>query len=67
MHAQQQNCARNYTVVSGDTCDGISAKTSVSTYQLATVNADKIDAACDNLFVGEVMTLLCGMPVLDSG
>ncbi|OSC98902.1 carbohydrate-binding module family 50 protein [Trametes coccinea BRFM310] len=51
--AQEPNCARNYTVVLGDTCDGISAKTNTSTYQLATVNADKIDAACDNLAVGE--------------
>ena len=38
----------------------------VRRYQLATVNTDKIDAACDNLFVGEVMTLLCGLHVLDS-
>ncbi|KAI0801502.1 hypothetical protein C8Q74DRAFT_496912 [Fomes fomentarius] len=52
-------CARNYTVVSGDTCDGISAKTktSVSTFQLADVNKNKIDPACDNLFIGEVLCL----------
>ena len=30
--AQVDNCARNYTVVLGDTCDGISAKENVSTY-----------------------------------
>ncbi|RPD54489.1 hypothetical protein L226DRAFT_276516 [Lentinus tigrinus ALCF2SS1-7] len=57
VRAQEPNCARNYTVVSGDTCDGISAKTSVSTYQLATVNADKIDPLCDNLFIGEALCL----------
>ncbi|KAI8973079.1 hypothetical protein BD414DRAFT_499059 [Trametes punicea] len=57
VRAQEPNCARNYTVVSGDTCDGISAKTNTSTYQLATVNADKIDAACDNLAVGEPLCL----------
>ncbi|RDX44253.1 hypothetical protein OH76DRAFT_1487208 [Lentinus brumalis] len=57
VRAQEPNCARNYTVVPGDFCDGISAKTSVSTYQLATVNKDKIDAACDNLFVGEALCL----------
>ncbi|KAI9060399.1 carbohydrate-binding module family 50 protein [Trametes sanguinea] len=56
-YAQEPNCARNYTVVLGDTCDGISAKTNTSTYQLATVNADKIDAACDNLAVGEPLCL----------
>ncbi|KAI0089985.1 hypothetical protein BDY19DRAFT_984870 [Irpex rosettiformis] len=51
------NCARTYTVVSGDFCDGISAKESVSTFQLALVNKAVIDAACDNLFVDEVICL----------
>ncbi|OBZ77203.1 hypothetical protein A0H81_01620 [Grifola frondosa] len=53
----QADCARNYTVSLGDTCDGISAAQNVSTYQLATVNAAVIDAACDNLFVGEDLCL----------
>ncbi|KAI0666507.1 hypothetical protein C8Q78DRAFT_930262, partial [Trametes maxima] len=57
VRAQEPNCARNYTVVAGDTCDGISAKENVSTFQLATVNADKIDAACDNLAIGEPLCL----------
>ncbi|KAH9941126.1 uncharacterized protein BXZ73DRAFT_75098 [Epithele typhae] len=57
VRAQEPNCARNYTVHLGDTCDAISAKTNVSTYQLATVNADKIDAACDNLALGEPLCL----------
>lgn len=71
--AQEPNCARNYTVVPGDTCDGIGAKTNTPTsvlcsprsssrsthvivgrFQIETVNANKIDAGCDNLFVGEV-------------
>ncbi|KAI0049667.1 carbohydrate-binding module family 50 protein [Auriscalpium vulgare] len=53
----QDNCARSYTVSSGDTCDAISAAQNVSTFQLATVNKAKIDAACDNLAIGEVLCL----------
>ncbi|KAL1938732.1 hypothetical protein VTO73DRAFT_11335 [Trametes versicolor] len=55
--AQEPNCARNYTVELGDTCDGIAAKTNTPTFQLETVNADKIDAACDNLALGEPLCL----------
>ncbi|KAI9567526.1 hypothetical protein HD554DRAFT_2205474 [Boletus coccyginus] len=51
------NCDRNATVVSGDTCNIISAKYNVSTYQLATVNAGIIDANCANLQAGEVICL----------
>ncbi|KAI1792003.1 hypothetical protein LXA43DRAFT_371310 [Ganoderma leucocontextum] len=51
------NCARNYTVVAGDTCDGISAKENASTYQLRTVNNATVDASCDNLFIGEPLCL----------
>ncbi|KAJ7572894.1 hypothetical protein C8J56DRAFT_1060323 [Mycena floridula] len=50
-------CARNYTVHLGDTCDLISAANNASTYQLAIVNSDKIDAACDNLALGEPLCL----------
>ncbi|KAI0635466.1 hypothetical protein C8Q77DRAFT_1255961 [Trametes polyzona] len=57
VYAQEPACARNYTVVAGDTCDRIGAKTATPTFQLQTVNADKIDAACDNLFVGEALCL----------
>ncbi|KAI0756053.1 hypothetical protein C8Q80DRAFT_1126200 [Daedaleopsis nitida] len=57
VNAQEPNCARNYTIVPGDVCDEISAKTNTSTYQLATVNKDKIDPLCDNLFVGEALCL----------
>ncbi|KAI0777474.1 hypothetical protein BD413DRAFT_468040, partial [Trametes elegans] len=56
-NAQEPNCARNYTVQLGDTCDGISAKTNTSTFQLANVNADKINADCSNLFAGEALCL----------
>ncbi|KAF8439087.1 hypothetical protein L210DRAFT_2243944 [Boletus edulis BED1] len=51
------NCDRNATVVVGDTCNGISAKYNVSTYQLAAVNSGVIDANCDNLQIGEVICL----------
>ncbi|KAM5538375.1 hypothetical protein V8D89_007977 [Ganoderma adspersum] len=51
------DCARNYTVVAGDTCDGICAKENVSSFQLASVNNATIDADCDNLFVGEALCL----------
>ncbi|EKM60652.1 uncharacterized protein PHACADRAFT_246692 [Phanerochaete carnosa HHB-10118-sp] len=50
------NCARNYTVQAGDTCNTIEAAQHVSTFQLTHVNTD-IDAACDNLFVGEALCL----------
>lgn len=71
--AQEPNCARSYTVVPGDTCNLIGAKTNtptlvlrnarslsrgthiiVGSFQIQRVNADKIDAGCDNLFAGEV-------------
>ncbi|KAK0455686.1 uncharacterized protein EV420DRAFT_1272111 [Desarmillaria tabescens] len=54
--AAQDNCAREYTVVTGDTCNGISTAQNVSTFQLAHVNT-VIDAACDNLQVGQVLCL----------
>ncbi|EKM60649.1 uncharacterized protein PHACADRAFT_167964 [Phanerochaete carnosa HHB-10118-sp] len=50
------DCARNYTVRLGDTCDKISAALNVSTYQLAHVNP-QIDAGCDNLGEGEPLCL----------
>ncbi|PBK72164.1 hypothetical protein ARMSODRAFT_1016137 [Armillaria solidipes] len=54
--AAQSDCAREHTVVAGDTCNGISAALNVSTFQLAHVNT-VIDAACDNLQVGQVLCL----------
>ena len=57
VNAQVPNCARNYTVVAGDTCDGISAKENVSSFQLASVNNATINADCTNLCPGEVNSL----------
>ncbi|KAK7688036.1 hypothetical protein QCA50_008406 [Cerrena zonata] len=51
------NCARTYTVRSGDFCEAISASQHVSTFQLANVNKGIIDVGCDNLFAGEVLCL----------
>ncbi|KAI0828478.1 hypothetical protein BC628DRAFT_1487792 [Trametes gibbosa] len=56
-YAQEPNCARNITVHPGDTCNSIAAETNTPTFQLQTVNGDKIDAACDNLAVGEALCL----------
>ncbi|KAG2032652.1 hypothetical protein BDR03DRAFT_742295 [Suillus americanus] len=53
----QAGCDRNATVRSGDTCDAISARHNVSTYQLAAVNSKIIDPGCDNLFIGQVLCL----------
>ncbi|CAE6506240.1 unnamed protein product [Rhizoctonia solani] len=50
-------CARTYTVKEGDWCDTISAANNASTYQLSTVNADKINDACTNLEVGQELCL----------
>ncbi|KAI0639201.1 hypothetical protein C8Q77DRAFT_1267918 [Trametes polyzona] len=51
------SCTRQYTVKEGDICDSISAANNASTYQLAVVNADAIDAGCTNLQVGQVLCL----------
>jgi len=46
------SCTRHYTVEQGDTCDIISLKNAVSTYQLAAVNVGVIDDICYNLVPG---------------
>jgi hypothetical protein len=56
--ATNANCTRTYTVVAGDICDGISRAMNVSTYQLAAVNSDIIDAQCGNLQIGEQLCKL---------
>ncbi|KAF9449006.1 carbohydrate-binding module family 50 protein [Macrolepiota fuliginosa MF-IS2] len=56
-HAQNTTCTRQYTVQSGDFCDGISAAQNVSTFQLAHVNAATINPICTNLFAGETLCL----------
>ncbi|CAE6448232.1 hypothetical protein BN14_10194 [Rhizoctonia solani AG-1 IB] len=50
-------CTRTYTVKEGDWCDTISQANNVSTYQLSTINADKINDACTNLEVGKDICL----------
>lgn len=60
--ASAQSCTRNGTIVAGDTCDGVSLRYSISTYQLAQANAGVIDAACGNLAIGgNVCLALQGM------
>ncbi|KAI9454141.1 hypothetical protein BJY52DRAFT_1123028 [Lactarius psammicola] len=50
-------CSRNGTVQDSDTCDILSARDSVSTFQLANANKDAIDTFCDNIFPGENLCL----------
>jgi len=50
---QAANCVRNYTVVTGDTCALISAKTDTSTFQLGHVNIF-INLECTNLALGPI-------------
>ncbi|CAE6444859.1 unnamed protein product [Rhizoctonia solani] len=50
-------CTRTYTVKEGDWCNTISQAQNVSTYQLSTVNADKINDACTNLEIGQELCL----------
>jgi len=49
-------CSRNGTVQDNDTCDILSARDSVSTFQLANANP-VIDTFCDNIFPGENLCL----------
>lgn len=51
------DCVRNYTVRSGDICDGISHSQGVSTYQLASANTQTIDPTCSNLQPGQSLCL----------
>ncbi|KAH8109919.1 hypothetical protein DFH11DRAFT_1690999 [Phellopilus nigrolimitatus] len=50
------DCARSYTVVQGDVCDGISAAKNASTYQLAAINP-ALDSTCSNLQPGQSLCL----------
>ncbi|KAH9964190.1 hypothetical protein BC827DRAFT_56327 [Russula dissimulans] len=50
-------CSRNGTVQNNDTCDILSARDSVSTFQLANANKAAIDTFCDNIFPGELLCL----------
>jgi len=53
----RSGCSRNGTVQANDTCDVLSARDSVSTFQLANANQAAIDALCDNIFPGENLCL----------
>jgi len=52
----QSSCTRTHTVALGEICDGISAATNTSTYQLAVLNPS-INAGCTNLVPGQVLCL----------
>ncbi|KAL1669794.1 hypothetical protein GGF50DRAFT_43540 [Schizophyllum commune] len=47
------DCVRWATVEDGQTCDALSAKHGVSTYQLAIINAGVINEDCTNLISGQ--------------
>lgn len=50
-------CTRNATVKAGDTCDAISHRYGVSTFQLALVNENAISENCDNLTPDQTLCL----------
>lgn len=49
------DCQETYTVVSGDTCNGINDKYSLTANQLYANNPQIDTATCNNLYVGEVL------------
>ncbi|THH17969.1 hypothetical protein EUX98_g9033 [Antrodiella citrinella] len=51
------DCARSYTVKTGDYCDLISAQNNASTYQLAVTNNPSINSDCSNLQPGQSICL----------
>ncbi|KAJ7642036.1 hypothetical protein FB45DRAFT_826290 [Roridomyces roridus] len=55
------SCSQTYTVVSGDTCAGIEAKTGVSDATLRSLNSE-INSACSNLQVGQQLCVSGGSP-----
>ncbi|KAK0492772.1 hypothetical protein EDD18DRAFT_454081 [Armillaria luteobubalina] len=57
--AAQEDCfqGRDYTVIIGNTCDGICAALGVSIFQIAYANPG-IDENCDNLQPGQVRGLI---------
>ncbi|KAF7343614.1 hypothetical protein MSAN_01982000 [Mycena sanguinolenta] len=55
----RQSCSKSYTVVSGDTCAAIEAKTGVSDSQLHSLNPS-INSGCTNLGIGQVLCLSSG-------
>ncbi|KAF7343589.1 hypothetical protein MSAN_01979400 [Mycena sanguinolenta] len=55
----RQSCSQSYTVVSGDSCSAIEAKTGVSDSQLHALNPS-INSGCTNLGIGQVLCLSTG-------
>ncbi|KAF7343533.1 hypothetical protein MSAN_01973800 [Mycena sanguinolenta] len=55
----RQSCSQTYTVVSGDTCSAIEAKTGVSDSQLHALNPS-INSGCTNLGISQVLCLSTG-------
>jgi len=51
------DCTRSYTIKEGDYCNKISQTQNVSTYQLAALNGDKVNAGCSNLVPGQTLCL----------
>lgn len=49
------DCQETYTVISGDTCNGINDKYSLTANQLYANNPQIDTATCNNLYVGEVL------------
>lgn len=49
------DCQTTYTVVSGDTCNGISSTYNLTSNQLYSNNPQIDVATCNNLYVGEVL------------
>ncbi|KAH9065550.1 hypothetical protein EDB87DRAFT_1554630 [Lactarius vividus] len=52
----REGCSRTGAVLEDDTCDKLSARDNVSTFQLADANP-VINAACDNIFPDELLCL----------
>ncbi|KAF7351732.1 hypothetical protein MSAN_01606400 [Mycena sanguinolenta] len=55
----RQSCTSSYTVVGGDTCNAIAAKTGVSTATIFSLNPS-INSGCTNLQIGQVLCLSTG-------
>ncbi|KAJ7026136.1 hypothetical protein C8F04DRAFT_1126281 [Mycena alexandri] len=49
-----EDCTTTYVIVADDTCDAITDKFSISSSTLRT-NNPQINAACDNIYIGEVL------------
>jgi len=57
LYKARVGCSRNGTVEANDTCDILSARDNVSTFQLANANKNAINSDCSNIFPGEALCL----------